>query len=149
MVIENQEIENLKFEDNINENIYISNTIVDTIDMSFMSFNNAVKIKGCQINHLLIHSSRFIKGFELENCVVKNKIQYEMGGHNTLPISILNNIFNEMFIFFDCHFTERVIIKKNYFHKGCSILASSMNNTFEQEYEIVNNIGNVDINQMD
>lgn len=149
MIIKNEIIEELKIEENINENIYISNVIATSIDLSFMTFIDKVRIEECYIDNLFINSSWFNNGFELHNCIIKNKIQYEMGGHNNSPIVIKNNIFCNTFIFLDCHFFDELTIKENIFNKGCTILGSSMNNTFDKKPEIFNNIGDVYINQID
>lgn len=144
----NKIIENFKIEDNAKEDIYISDAIINTIDLSFFTFHRNIQINRCLINNLKIHSSWFNNGFELNSCIIKNKVQYEMGGHNALPIKIKNNLFCDIFIFFDCHF-NKLILENNIFQEGCTILGNEMNNTFEDEIEISNNIGNMYMNQID
>ena len=60
----------------------ISNLIIGTLDFGFNDFYNEITIDSCIINTLILHNARFRAGFCMRNCIVKNKVQYEMGGHN-------------------------------------------------------------------
>jgi hypothetical protein len=71
-----------------------------------------------------------------------------MGGHNELPIIIKGNLFRNIFIFFDCQFTDDIIIKNNIFLKGNTLMGKAMNNIFIKNIELEKNIGDMQINQI-
>lgn len=125
--------------ENLNREILISDSVMDIVDLRFSTFNQKVSVRNCVINHLLIHSSFFINGFTIDNCVVKEKVQFEMGGHNKSPIVIHNNIFCGLFVFFDCQFDEQLSILNNIFKKGSTLFNKT--NTFEIKPEVYGNIG--------
>lgn len=127
----------------LNSAIEICDSVIDTIDFRYSIFNQPVLIKNCLIDYLLIHSSFFAAGLVIDSCVVKEKIQFEMGGHNKCPIIIQNNIFCKLFVFFDCIFDDRLIVKNNIFKQGSTVFNKT--NTFGLEPFISDNIGPMDL----
>ena len=134
-------IDNRDFDSN--KELYISNAIIDTIDFRFTSFIYPVRINNCIIGNLLIHSSSFEGGFMLENCVIKESTDYEMGGHNKQPFIIQNNIFINRIQFFDCLFEQQVIIRNNVFCQSASLFNGT--NSFDNSYIVETNQGNLDL----
>ena len=127
----------------LTEDTYISHTIIETVDFRFYSFKHHVHIDGCVIENLLIHSTFFEGGFTLENCIIMNDINYEMGGHNKSPFIICNNIFHNVLQFFDCIFDAELMIKNNVFCKGASLYNNT--NYFPQSTKIIDNIGDLNL----
>lgn len=148
MVKENIVIETLKLDDiKSNECFHLINCKIDTIDLvGVFHLNVEVKIEDCLINELKIHSCWFTKGLLLKNCIVKNYVDYQMGGHNTKPILIEGNIFNEFVNFFDCQFEDIVEVKNNIFIKGTNLIGNKgegFENTFYKGLIENQNLGNI------
>jgi hypothetical protein len=124
----------------------ISNQIVGILDFGFKVYNNEITIDNCIINTLILHNARFEAGFCMRNCIVKNKVQYEMGGHNQKPVIFDNNIFESLFVFLDCIFEADLIITNNIFIDGCTLYNgyNEFNNVI-----IENNIGKMDDERWD
>lgn len=95
MVKENQNIELLCQEDLKGHNTFhLINCIINTIDLiGVFELNVHLIIENCIINDLKIHSCWFVNGLLLKNCIVKNYVDYQMGGHNEKPI-----VIEEMFL---------------------------------------------------
>lgn len=125
------------------EDVHISHAIIDTIDFRFSSFSHNVHIENCIIGELLIYSTFFEGGFVLENCIISKYTNYEMGGPNKFPFVIRNNVFCDIFQFFDCIFENELTIKNNVFCKGASIYNRS--NTFSDFTQITDNNGALDL----
>ena len=98
---------------NKNEELIIQNSFIDLLDFSNVEFKYNVKICLCIIGELKLNATWFIEGFELVNCIIQNQIQFEMGGHNKHPITIENNIFMNLFVFFDCWFMSDIYVNNN------------------------------------
>lgn len=151
MVIKNKNIAQIQIE-NIkgNKTLELLNCIIDTIDfMGVYEINIHIKIENCIINHFNIHSCWFVEGLLIKNSIIKNFIDYQMGGHNLKPIVLEGNIFLEFFNFFDCQFIERVEVVNNVFFKGTNLLGNKgegYENSFRKTPHIKNNLGNFDIN---
>ena len=96
----------------------------------------------CIIGTIRLHSTWFMQGLTLKNCVVKEKVEYE-AGEKRQPIIIRNNIFLEQFIFWDCYFEADIIVQENIFSKGCSLLDTS--NHFCTVCKSKHNIGAMNI----
>jgi hypothetical protein len=148
MNIEKRVINILNLTNCSKESIIIDNSIIDILDLRFTEYRLNVSIINCHINNLMLHTSWFKGGFLMENCIIKDKINYEMGGHNESPIVIRKNLFCDIFIFFDCQFINKLIINNNIFLNGCTLIGESMNNTFKSRIEIGENIGNMNINKV-
>lgn len=148
MNIINQIIDNLDCTRMKNKDIFISNSIINTLNLDFTLYDCHISIKNCQIINLKIHSAWFKKGLLFQNNIVKNKIQYEMGGHNEYPVKLVNNIFCELVVFFDCHFIDQLILENNIFCQGTTVMGDLLLNTFQSGIELKNNIGDLNINQM-
>lgn len=114
------------------------------IDFNYSEIQIPVYIKNCVIKNMYLNSTWFRNGFVLENCVVLNDINYEMGGHNYSAIYIHNNIFLGFFDFFDCHFTEKIVVNHNIFIKGTNLIGNKdkgYKNIFDKGLELYENIG--------
>jgi len=146
MNIDNQIIDYLDCTKAIKDEIFISNSIIDTLDFSFTSYDYYISIKNCQITNLKIHSSWFKHGFSLEGSIIQKEIKYEMGGHNDLPIELNGNIFCELVVFFDCHFFDKLVLKNNIFYQGTTVMGRLLLNTFQSGVMLKNNVGNLNVN---
>lgn len=122
--------------------IMISDSIIDVLNLGFTTYQYPVLIKNSSIQELVIHSAWFKGGLLLENCIIKEVINYEMGGHNESPIVINDNIFQDLFIFYDCHFQDKLIIRNNIFNKGSTLLIEKLN-IFQSGLELNDNIGDM------
>ena len=131
----------------MNEEIIIQNSIIELLDLSSLEFNNKFTISHCHIGEIRLRSTWFLKGFELVNCIIRDKIQFEMGGHNKKPIRIEGNVFMNLFVFFDCWFMSDVNVINNIFIKGCTL--RNTYNTFDCKLNCTSNIGDMDVLQMD
>lgn len=154
MVRENQNIEFLcQQELRGHDTFHLISCIIDTIDLIGMfELNVQLIIENCIISNLKIHSCWFVKGFVLKNCIVKNYVDYQMGGHNASPIVIEGNIFMGFFNFFDCQFEKRIELKNNNFTKGTNLLGNKgegFENSFVEGWFAENNVGNIDINEVE
>lgn len=114
------------------------------IDFNYSEIKTPVYIKECVIKNMYLNSTWFRKGFVLENCIVLNDINHEIGGHNYSEIHIHNNIFLGFFDFFDCHFFERMTVNNNIFIKGTNLIGNTCKgykNIFDKGLELYENIG--------
>ena len=125
--------------------IIIQDAIVKTVDLRFTTFHHKVCINNSIIGTLLLHSAFFEGGLIIESCIVKNHIQYEMGGHNKKPVRITDSIFESMFVFFDCVFESDIIINNNIFREGSTLYNGT--NYFDISPNTENNVGVLDIMQ--
>lgn len=153
MVNKNQII-NLLNQENLkgHSTFHLTDCIINTIDLiGVFDLNVHLRIENCIINNLEIHSCWFVNGLFLKNNIIKNYVDYQMGGHNLSPIIIEGNIFTEFFNFFDCQFEDIVELKNNVFEKGTNLLGNKgegFENSFSRGFIIENNIGNIDINEV-
>lgn len=132
----------------INQEICITDCVINVLNFNFCNLKNLVTIKNCIINTFQINSCWFENGLKFTNNVVKNDIDYQMGGHNKDIIIITNNIFCGFFDFFDCHFENEIRIERNVFVKGSNIkgnLKTGYHNTFEKKLIDIDNVGKLDI----
>jgi hypothetical protein len=153
MVKENQVIDLLNLEDlKGHETFHLSNCLIDTIDLiGAFELNVHLKIENCIINNLKIHSCWFVNGLFLKNNIIKNYVDYQMGGHNLKPIVIEGNIFTDFLNFFDCQFENIVELKNNVLLKGTNLLGNKgegFENSFAIGWSVEKNVGNIDINEM-
>jgi len=149
MKVENKIINLLHYSElGSNEPIHICDSIIKTIDFDTFEFNSEVIIERCIIDSLLVHSCWFRKGLVFKNNHLINYVDYQMGGHNSNPIHIENNIFVEFVNFFDCQFKEVVEVNNNIFIKGSNLLGNKnegFENTFDKGMIHNNNIGQIDL----
>jgi len=150
MVKNNIFIDVFRLEDIIgNSSVHLINCIVDTVNFTgAFELNSYLRIENCIINSFLIHSCWFNNGLLLKNCIIKNYVDYQMGGHNAEPILIEGNIFNDFVNFFDCQFEEVIEIKNNIFVKGSNLLGNKgegFENTFDDGWIVKQNMGNIDL----
>ena len=150
MVKKNSFIDVLTLDDLKRDNTYhIDNCIINTIDfIGSFEINDHIIIANCIIKDLQIHSCWFINGFSLKKCIIKNYIDYQMGGHNARPISLEGNIFMEFVNFFDCQFGAVIEVKNNIFVQGTNLLGNKKEgfaNTFDKGWVVEGNLGRVDI----
>jgi hypothetical protein len=124
----------------------ISSQIIGTLDFGFETFYNEIIVENCIIDTLILHNARFVSGFCMRNCIVKNKVQYEMGGHNQKRIVFSNNIFEGLFVFLDCIFEEELVLIGNQFLDGCTLYNGY--NEF-RGLKLENNIGKMDDDRWD
>lgn len=153
IIIKEQTVKELDIENLLidNDGLIISNSFVETLNLQFHRFKSFVKIENCIINQLNIHSCWFTEGLSLENNIILSPIDYQMGGHNKKPIVVTNNIFGGFFNFFDCHFEDIVTIEGNVFKDGSNILGNidkGFKNTFEKNFFVRNNIGEINQNRI-
>jgi len=125
--------------------VIIQDAVIKTVDLRFTTFHHEVCVRNSIIETLLLHSAFFEGGFTIENCIVKNHIQYEMGGHNKKPVRIINSIFESLFVFFDCVFVSDIVIKNNIFLEGSTLFNGT--NSFEISPNTENNVGALNIMQ--
>ncbi|MCH6201544.1 hypothetical protein MMU07_18325 [Aquiflexum sp. LQ15W] len=154
MVKENQNLELLNQEDlKGHETFNLINCIVNKIDLiGVFELNAYLILENCIINNLQIHSCWFTNGLLLKNCIIKNYIDYQMGGHNVSPIVIEGNVFMEFFNFFDCQFENRIEVVNNVFIKGTNLLGNKgegFENSFAEGWLAENNVGNIDLNEVE
>ena len=154
MVKENQKIKIINQDDLKNHNtLHLINCIIDTIDfVGVFELKVHLIIEGCIINNFHIHSCWFVNGLVLKHSIVKNYIDYQMGGHNINPIVFDGNIFTDFFNFFDCQFENVIELKNNVFINGSNLLGNKgegFENRFENGWLTENNVGDIDINEVD
>jgi len=153
MVKENQNIELIKLDDfdvDHTNTFHLINCIINTIDLiGIFELKTQLIIENCIISNFQIHSCWFVNGLILKNSIVKNFVDYQMGGHNVAPIILEGNIFADFFNFFDCQFENTIEIKNNIFVKGTNLLGNKgegFENSFVTGRNVENNIGSVNIN---
>lgn len=129
--------------------VIVRQCVIDTIDFGFNRVDLPLIFENCVVKEFLLHTCWFRKGITIQNCIFKNDILYEMGGHNEKEIYIKYNIFHGFFDFFDCHFERKIFIQNNIFIKGTNLLGNKekgYENLFNNGIEIDGNIGNLQIN---
>ncbi|WP_291530584.1 hypothetical protein [Bacteroides sp. UBA939] len=154
MVKENQNIEFLSHEDFKHyKTFHLINCIINSIDLiGAFELNVCLTIENCIISNLKIHSCWFVNGLVLKKCIIKNYIDYQMGGHNLNPIILEGNIFMDFFNFFDCQFESCIELKNNIFIKGTNLLGNKgegFENSFAEGWLAENNIGKIDVNEIE
>jgi len=154
MVKENKNIEQINLEDLKGQNTFhLINCVIDTIDLiGAFELDTHLTIENCIINNLNIHSCWFVNGLLIKNCIIKNYIDYQMGGHNSGVIVIEGNVFAGFFNFFDCQFENRIELRNNVFIKGTNLLGNKgegFENSFSQGWLVENNVGNIDVNSLE
>lgn len=154
MVKENQKIELLHQKDlQGHKTFHLINCIINTIDLiGVFELNVHLILENCIINNLKIHSCWFVDGLLIKSCIIKNYVDYQMGGHNANPIVIEGNVFTGFFNFFDCQFENRIELKNNVFIKGTNLLGNKgegFENSFIEGWVIENNVGNIDVNEVE
>ena len=150
MVKENQIIELIKLDDlEDNNKVHFKNCLINAIDLiGTFELKTHLIIENCIITDLQIHSCWFVNGLLMKNCIIKNFVDYQMGGHNKIPIILEGNIFISFINFFDCQFENVIEIKNNIFVKGSNLLGNKdegFENRFESGWLIENNIGSLDL----
>lgn len=128
--------------------VKISNSIIKLVSFPTGCLNSQIIIENSIIETLFIHASWFNHGLILRGNLIKNEIDYQMGGHNKAPILIERNVFHGFFNFFDCHFIDTVEVCHNIFLEGASLLGNidtGYSNLFDSDYIIDGNIGRLDI----
>jgi len=132
------------------KNYVIRNLVIHSLEIGFTNIHSEVTIENCIIDRMEIHSTWFQRGLILNGNIIKNKIDYQMGGHNHSPIRIENNIFENFFNFFDCQFYDQVFVLNNIF-KGDTNLLGNINegykNTFRSGMINNNNLGDLHSNK--
>ena len=153
MVKENKSIEVINQTDlNGYSTFHLINCIIDTIDLiGVFELKIHLIIENCIINNFQIHSCWFVNGLMIKNSIIKNYVDYQMGGHNSKPLVTKGNIFTGFVNFFDCQFEDVIEIKNNVFEKGTNLLGNKgegFENTFVNGRLVENNVGNVDVNEV-
>lgn len=131
-----------------NEDVKISNSIINEMNFVSLVFPKKVYISNCIIDKFVIYSCWFQGGLHFVDNIVLSDIDYQMGGHNIEDFILENNIFNGFFGFFDCQFKGDVMIRNNIFKKGSDLLYKEnkgFDNLFEGQLIIENNIGRLDV----
>ncbi len=149
MVISNKVIKVLnKSMLSLEEDIWVSNSIINNLDFDTTDFKNSIIIENCIIERLGLHATWFTKGLLLRNNHIKGFVDYQMGGHNTLPIIIEGNIFYGFINFFDCQFDEHLTVKNNIFLSNTNLMGNQnegFKNIFDNGITLEGNIGILDI----
>jgi hypothetical protein len=153
MIQKNQCINILNYNELKNyKTFHLVNCIVDTIDLiGVFEVKTHLVIENCIIDNFLIHSCWFENGLILKNSIIKNYVDYQMGGHNANPIVFERNIFIEFFNFFDCQFENIIELRNNIFRKGANLLGNrgeGFENSFVSGWIDENNIGDIDIDEV-
>lgn len=128
---------------------HISNSIIKTIDLFSFEANSKVIIENSIVFNFIIHSCWFKEGLDFRGNHVINYVDYQMGGHNQKPILFTNNIFRDFFNFFDCDFTDNLILENNIFINGSNLLGNideGWKNSFKKELILKNNVGLLNMN---
>jgi hypothetical protein len=152
MEIKNKYVDSFSLDDveKHETSVLLSNCFIETIDLvGSFELGFELIIENCFIDNLLIHSCWFSKGLSLKANHIKNIVDYQMGGHNTLPIFIKSNIFEQFFNFFDCQFSGYIEVSDNIFIEGTNLLGNmeeGFHNTFETAPVVKNNLGKIDCN---
>lgn len=154
MVKENKIIEVINQSDLKGYKTYqLVNCIIKTFDLvGAFELNVNLSLEKCIIYNFQIHSCWFTNGLTLKNNIIVNSIDYQMGGHNLQPIIIEGNIFNSFLNFFDCHFENVIEVKNNIFERGTNLLGNKgegFENSFAEGWVIENNVGNIDVNNLE
>ena len=89
------------------EEICIRDCIIEDLSLGFATFAYPVTVEKCIIGTIRLHSTWFMQGLTLKDCIVKGKVEYE-AGENRQSIIIRNNIFMEPFIFWDCKYIHNL-----------------------------------------
>jgi hypothetical protein len=153
MVIANKNIKCIKKSDlNGHDTIQLVNCIIEAIDLiGAFELKVHLVIESCIINDLQIHSCWFEDGLLLKGSVVKNYVDYQMGGHNSEPIVIDGNVFVGFFNFFDCQFKNVIELKNNVFKKGTNLLGNKgegFENSFANGWVVEDNVGHIDLDEI-
>jgi hypothetical protein len=153
MVKKNQYIEVLNQEHlKGHSTFHLINNIINTVDLTgVFELNTYLIMENCIIHNLNIHSCWFANGLLLKNCIIKNYVDYQMGGHNLKPIVMEGNVFMDFFNFFDCQFKSRIELKYNILVKGTNLLGNKgegFENSFVEGWLVENNVGNIDLNEV-
>ena len=130
------------------EELIIESCVINNIEWNCFNPNFFISINNCIINKLHIYCAWFEGGFFFKNNIVKETVNYEMGGHNKKPFIMDGNVFLGFIDFFDCQFDAEVNITNNVFTKGTSLLGNKgqgFSNLFEHGYAIEGNIGKLDL----
>lgn len=133
------------------DDLCISNSIINTIDLVAIDLINAINIENCIIRDFKIHSCWFRNGLVLKNNHILNCVDYSMGGHNSKPIIIEGNIFGGFVNFFDCQFLDIVEVKNNIFIKGTNLLGNQnegYKNIFDSGIKVRDNIGRMNMDEI-
>lgn len=133
---------------NKNEDIKISNSIIEEVDFVSSVFLKKIHICNCIIGKFKIHSCWFRGGLSFVDNIVLSDVDYQMGGHNAADFVLERNIFNGFFSFFDCQFEGDVVVKDNIFKRGSDLLLKEnkgFDNLFEQQLIVENNVGCLDM----
>ena len=136
--------------ENFDHEIYIENSILENFSGSMTRFKQRVTFSNCKFLNCEFVSSYFFGGLKIENCVFKNYLDFQTGGHNQNgnKVDITNNTFEGFVNFFDCIFEDQVTIIKNYFLKGTNLLGKPHNVSvsFEKGKKIIENTGTINLN---
>ncbi|WP_286862267.1 MULTISPECIES: hypothetical protein [Sphingobacterium] len=146
MEIENQSIELIDQAYLAQSSILkVNNCTIKCIDLiACFELNTEIIIENCVIEEFNIHSCWFVKGLTLRCCIVKGYIDYQMGGHNDVPLIFDQNIFADFFNFFDCEFNAPIVFTNNIVMKGTNLLGNigeGFENRFNKGWEAKNNLG--------
>ncbi|MCS4223952.1 hypothetical protein [Sphingobacterium sp. BIGb0165] len=152
MEVENQRIELIdKMYFSQDDFIKLSNCTIKCIDLiGCFELATEIVIENCIIEQFNIHSCWFVKGLTIRYSIVKGYINYQMGGHNDVPLIFDHNIFTDFFNFFDCEFNALVVFKNNIVTKGTNLLGNmseGFENRFNAGWEVENNLGDLNLNR--
>lgn len=132
----------------IDDVLKISNCVISKLDFSTYTTRGKVIVEKCFIKELDVLCAWFEAGLCFKNNIVESDIDYQMGGHNKVPIEIINNIFLGHYSFFDCQFEAQLIVRNNIFSKGTDLFYKEnkgFDNDFQEDVIAEGNIGKLDI----
>lgn len=142
-------VSDLRFDNScVDDEVRVSGCIIGKLVCPGIEFMKHVTIERCIIDELEVTATWFAGGLLFRNNVVKQRINYEMGGHNKSDFVVEYNVFEDFVDFFDCIFEGQVIVNNNIFKWGTSLIAEPDKpwaNSFIAPPIIKNNIGVVNI----
>lgn len=94
------------------------------LSASFAQFQRPVRLADCTIHRLDLHSAYFLRGLEIKNCRILCDVNWPWGGHNRLPIRIVDTEIIGFLDLEDCLFEAEVIFQDVKLHKGTNLLGN-------------------------
>jgi|GEM_PF-4133561 len=129
----------------VNQKIVIENCHIEILDLAIMQFNQEVVLRGCIVGRANFHGTFFLKGIKIEECLFKEILNFDCGGHNEAPypVKLLNSTFRGYVDFFDAWFMGPFVVSNCKFLAGTNMLLDP--SAFEIKPEINNNEGDLEL----
>jgi hypothetical protein len=129
------------------EKVILENCNIDNFSCIMISFSKPVTLKNCYLKNATFMFSYFTGGLIIENCVFEQYLDFQSGGHNEggNAIIIKENLFKGFVNFWDCWFTDQVLIHNNVFKHGTNLLSKDQYVSFDIPPIVENNSGDLAI----